>query len=437
MLYVYGSLMPLRILEEVRLWKGLEKDQADMILRLTSEEQIDQNHQTRKNGVAVFLGQSSVEQETAENQQPTPTLQPTLSTILEKWRTAFAHMENKTRAWIDTAMHSPAHAQPWIAYHLQSILAPSVVQSRQWLQVLAQLKEEGTFRSGSRPWSNTAHTLIYDHGIEWTSAFLQRFQGHTLTGEGLWTTPTSSMTTPATVSSAAHSVSHSAESATLTAPSPDTSSHTYRQMVPIGGHKLPPLPYPYDALEPYIDQKTMKIHHDKHHLSYVEGLNKAELALQTARKNGQFDLIKHWERELAFNGAGHYLHTLFWTIMSPQGGGKPTGELAEAINRAFGSFEQFQQQFSAAAEKVEGGGWAIAVWSPRSRRIEILQAEKHQNLSQWDVIPLLALDVWEHAYYLKHQNDRAAYIKDWWHVVNWDEVSKRYLAASQLQWPPS
>lgn len=206
--------------------------------------------------------------------------------------------------------------------------------------------------------------------------------------------------------------------------------------VPIGGHTLPPLPYPYNALEPYIDEKTMRIHHDKHHQSYVDGLNTAEKKLEEARKTGNFDLVKHWERELAFNGAGHYLHTIFWTIMNPKGGGKPEGTLAEQIKQDFGSYEAFKQQFSQAAEKVEGGGWAILVWSPRAGRLEILQAEKHQNLSQWDVVPLLPLDVWEHAYYLKHQNERKKYIEDWWNVVYWPAVQERYNKASKLRWTP-
>jgi Fe-Mn family superoxide dismutase len=207
--------------------------------------------------------------------------------------------------------------------------------------------------------------------------------------------------------------------------------------VPIGGHKLPPLPYPYGALEPWIDEKTMRIHHDKHHQSYVDGLNKAENKLAEARQSGDFDLVKHWERELGFNGAGHYLHTLFWDTMSPAaGGGKPAGPLAEEIDRSFGSFEAFKKQFSEAANKVEGGGWAILVWSPRSHRLEILTAEKHQNLSQQDIVPILPLDVWEHAYYLKHQSDRAAYVADWWNVVNWPYVSERFAAASSLRWVP-
>ncbi|EXX87869.1 superoxide dismutase [Paenibacillus darwinianus] len=209
--------------------------------------------------------------------------------------------------------------------------------------------------------------------------------------------------------------------------------------VPVGGHVLPPLPYPYNGLEPYIDQATMRIHHDKHHQSYVDGLNRAETALAEARKSGDLGLVKHWERELAFNGAGHYLHTIFWEAMKPHGsggGGEPSGAMAEAIRTDFDSFEAFKRQFSQAAEKVESGGWAILVWSPRSGRLEILQAEKHQNLSQWDVIPLLPLVVWEHAYYLKHQNRRADYIKDWWNVVNWPYVSGRYAAAVKLRWNP-
>jgi Fe-Mn family superoxide dismutase len=207
-------------------------------------------------------------------------------------------------------------------------------------------------------------------------------------------------------------------------------------VVPIGGHTLPSLPYKYDALEPYIDQEIMKLHHDKHHKSYVDGLNKAEKEMQKARLSNNYDLIKHWEREAAFHGAGHYLHTIFWSIMSPKGGGKPAGKLIKEINQTFGTFEKFKQHFSAAADKVEAVGWAILVWSPRARRLEILQAEKHQNLSQWDVVPILVLDVWEHAYYLQYKNDRKKYIENWWNVVNWQEAEARFQEAQQLKWKP-
>lgn len=208
------------------------------------------------------------------------------------------------------------------------------------------------------------------------------------------------------------------------------------RVVPIGGHTLPPLPYSYDALEPYIDRRIMELHHDKHHKSYVEGLNKAEKEMQQARWSNNFELIKHWEREAAFNGAGHYLHTIFWKVMSPDGGGEPTGDLMNEIEQSFGSFDQFKAHFSEAANHVEGGGWAILVWSPRARRLEILQAEKHQNLSQWDVVPLLVLDVWEHAYYLQYENEKADYIDNWWNIVNWTEVENRFNKARQLKWQP-
>lgn len=206
--------------------------------------------------------------------------------------------------------------------------------------------------------------------------------------------------------------------------------------IPIGKHRLPPLPYPYDALEPYIDEEIMRLHHLKHHQSYVDGLNKAEMEMEKARKQNNFELIKHWEREASFNGAGHYLHTIFWNIMSPIGRREPKGELRKAINQTFGNFNAMKKHFSEAAKQVEAVGWAILVWSPRSHRLEILQAEKHQNLSQWDVVPLLVLDVWEHAYYLQYKNDRAKYIENWWNVVNWDEVERRYLEARKLKWQP-
>ncbi|WP_080845398.1 superoxide dismutase [Cytobacillus gottheilii] len=203
-----------------------------------------------------------------------------------------------------------------------------------------------------------------------------------------------------------------------------------------GKHVLPPLPYHYNSLEPYISEEIMKLHHDKHHQSYVDGLNKAENELEKARKKNDFSLIKHWSRELAFHGSGHYLHTIFWNNMSPNGGGKPAGALLKEIEKYFGSFDHFKKQFSEAAKQVEGVGWAILVWSPRSRHLEILQSERHMILTQWDTIPLLALDVWEHAYYLQYKNKKADYVDQWWNVVNWKDVEDRYLKASELKWKP-
>jgi len=198
-----------------------------------------------------------------------------------------------------------------------------------------------------------------------------------------------------------------------------------RVMVPVGQHRLPPLPYAYDVLEPYIAEEIMRLHHTVHHQGYVDGLNQAERMMQQARQTGDYALLKHWEREAAFHGAGHYLHSIFWRNMSPQGGGEPDGLLAKMIVESFGSFRAFKQHFTEAANRVEGVGWAILVWSPQARRLEILQAEKHQMNSQWDVVPLLVLDVWEHAYYLQYRNRRAEYVDAWWNVVHWDDVNRR------------
>lgn len=206
--------------------------------------------------------------------------------------------------------------------------------------------------------------------------------------------------------------------------------------VPPGGHQLPPLPYSYNALEPVISSTTLTYHHDNHHKAYVEGLNKAELKLVEARRNKDFSLVKHWERELAFNGSGHILHSIYWTIMSPPGhGGQPGAQTQSYINWYFGSFSNFKEQFTAAAEQVEASGWAVLIWQPAWGHLEILTAEKHQDLTQWGGLPILVLDVWEHAYYLDYQYRRGDYVKAWWQLVNWCEVEKRLLWAMQAQLP--
>jgi len=193
-------------------------------------------------------------------------------------------------------------------------------------------------------------------------------------------------------------------------------------------HELPPLPYDYDALEPYIDAQTMHLHHDIHHAGYVKGLNNAEEKLAKAREAGNFALIKHWSREAAFHGSGHLLHSIFWPnmIAASQAKAAPEGALAEAIDRDFGSFDAFEAQFQAAAGAVEGSGWGILAYRPDDGALVVLTAEKHQNLTQWGVIPLLVLDVWEHAYYLKYQNRRGEYVQNFFNIINWDDVAARY-----------
>ncbi len=197
-------------------------------------------------------------------------------------------------------------------------------------------------------------------------------------------------------------------------------------------HTLPELPYGYDALEPFLDKETMELHHSKHHQGYVNGLNGAEAALAKARANGDFGLIQHLSRQLAFHFGGHYLHSMFWATMAPNGsggGGEPTGALADKINEDFGGFEAFQNQFSAAAGAVEGSGWGLLHYRPVDNRLIICQAENQHKVAQWGATPILGVDVWEHAYYLKYQNRRPEYIKAWWNVVNWSAVADRLKSA--------
>jgi Fe-Mn family superoxide dismutase len=196
-----------------------------------------------------------------------------------------------------------------------------------------------------------------------------------------------------------------------------------------GKYVLPPLPYPYNALEPHIDEQTMRLHHDIHHNGYVNGLNAALDKLAEARRSGKYDSVQAVERDLAFHGSGHLLHVIFWNNMKPKGGGMPGGSLEEAITRDFGSVSAFKDHFSAAARTVEGSGWGMLVYEPFAQKLLVTQAEKHQNLYVAGVMPLLVIDVWEHAYYLKYQNRRPAYVEAWWNVVNWDDVQRRYNMA--------
>lgn len=206
---------------------------------------------------------------------------------------------------------------------------------------------------------------------------------------------------------------------------------------PVGAltaHILPKLPYPYDGLEPYIDAETVNLHYTKHHQGYVNGLNEAELALGKARALNDYALVDYWSKKAAFNGGGHFLHSLFWLVMAPAGkggGGDPKGALAEKIKEDFGTFGTFKSQFSATAKSVEGGGWAILHYRHSDRRLVMMQAENQHKLTQWNVTPILALDVWEHAYYLKYRNRRDNYINEWWNLVNWDQVAQNYREAAQ------
>jgi Fe-Mn family superoxide dismutase len=200
-------------------------------------------------------------------------------------------------------------------------------------------------------------------------------------------------------------------------------------------YTLPPLPYAADALEPHIDAQTMTLHHGKHHKSYVDGLNAALAGLDAVRKSGSpedLEKIRGLTDSLSFNGSGHTLHTVFWSNMKKGGGGEPSGSLAQLVQRDFGNFKGFQAHFSSASTKVQGGGWGILAWEPLSSRLIVLAVEKHQNMTVFGCVPLLVLDVWEHAYYLKYQNKRADYVAAFWNVINWENVAERLGTAMKL-----
>ncbi|MBN1610699.1 MAG: superoxide dismutase [Polyangiaceae bacterium] len=195
-------------------------------------------------------------------------------------------------------------------------------------------------------------------------------------------------------------------------------------------YTLPPLPYAYDALEPHLDAQTMQLHHDKHHQGYVDGANKAQQELAAARDKGDFSLVDYWEKKLAFHTSGHALHSVFWTNLAPPGKvGQPSRELAQGMELAFGGLDKFKAQLTAAAVSVEGSGWGLLAYEPLGKSLVILQCENHQKQAIWATTPLLVIDVWEHAYYLRYQNRRLDYVKAWWNVVNWDDVSRRFAAA--------
>ncbi len=194
---------------------------------------------------------------------------------------------------------------------------------------------------------------------------------------------------------------------------------------------LPDLTYDYGALEPNISGRIMELHHDKHHLAYVNGANTALDALAEARDKNDLAMVNKFQKDLAFNLAGHVNHTVFWRNMSPEGGDKPVGELAAAIDEFFGSFDAFRAHFTASALGIQGSGWAILVWDILGQKLIIEQLYDHQGNLAVGSIPLLMLDMWEHAFYLDYQNVKPEYVKAFWNIVNWADVQARFAEASQ------
>jgi Fe-Mn family superoxide dismutase len=193
--------------------------------------------------------------------------------------------------------------------------------------------------------------------------------------------------------------------------------------------ELPELPYDYDALEPHISEQVLKWHHDTHHQGYVNGLDGAEKTLAENRANGETDGTQSALRSVSHNGSGHYLHTMFWENMSPNGGGEPEGTLRERIEEDFGSYEAWKQEFKAAAG-YSAGGWALLVYDPVAKQLRNLAVQKHNDGALWGSHPILAVDVWEHSYYYDYGPARGEFVDAFFEVVDWDDVAENFEKVS-------
>lgn len=190
--------------------------------------------------------------------------------------------------------------------------------------------------------------------------------------------------------------------------------------------KMIDLPYPLDALEPYYSKETLDLHYNVLYKGYVDNTNRTQEKLKLARENNNFENIKCLERDLSFNGSGAILHKMFFENMGPAVPTSPDVKLMEFIIKDFGSYDKFKNQFSEAAKTVEASGWCLLVYVPEFNKLDILQCEKHQNLTLWGCKPLLVLDMWEHSYYLQYKTKRPEYINAFWNIINWNIVNKRY-----------
>ncbi len=195
-------------------------------------------------------------------------------------------------------------------------------------------------------------------------------------------------------------------------------------------HVLPELPYDYDALEPHVDERTMRLHHQNHHGGAVRGLNRTEKAFAAMSKSGDFSGARKLCRDLAYYGSSHILHSTFWTNMKPATEGEPAGELADFLERDFGSIEAFRELFLAATDSAPASGWGMLAYHAEFDRLMVLQVEDHENRFLCGVVPLLVCDVWEHAYYLEYQNRRSEWTAAFMgHLIDWDNVAGRFSAA--------
>jgi Fe-Mn family superoxide dismutase len=190
-------------------------------------------------------------------------------------------------------------------------------------------------------------------------------------------------------------------------------------------YTLPELPYDYSALEPHYSAEQLELHHDKHHAAYVKGANTTLEKLAQAREKNDFATINLLEKNLAFHVSGHVLHSMLWRNLAPKGGGRPEGELRAAIDEFFGSFDGMRAQLTEAAVNVQGSGWGTLAWEPLAGRLVVEQVHDHQGNIGNGTIPILVLDMWEHAYYAQYRNEKAKWVEAWWKIVSWPDVAKR------------
>jgi Fe-Mn family superoxide dismutase len=208
--------------------------------------------------------------------------------------------------------------------------------------------------------------------------------------------------------------------------------HDDKETVRMTQYTLPELPYGYDALEPHYAARSLELHHRKHHAAYVAGANATLKKLASARERGSFEDINQLQKNLAFHVSGHVLHSLLWRNLAPHGGGEPDGDLRAAIEESLGGFVGLKSQLTHAALNLQGSGWGVVAWEPMGQRVLVEQVYDHQGNVGNGAVPLLVLDMWEHAYYLQYLNAKGDWVTAFWNLVNWEDVSQRFQRARSL-----
>jgi Fe-Mn family superoxide dismutase len=198
-----------------------------------------------------------------------------------------------------------------------------------------------------------------------------------------------------------------------------------------GDFALQPLPYKFEFLEPYMDAETVNLHYTFHHGGAVKGANKDSQMIKRAVDEANFETVDFWTKKLSYHFSSHLLHTIFWTNLNNKKT-DPKNELLTQIEKDFGSFDKLKAYLAAIAKNIDGNGWGILVYQPHGNRLSVVQCENHEKLIQWDAMPLLVIDVWEHAYYLKYKNKRADFVEALFNIINWDNVAERFNAAKKL-----